>query len=463
MAEGFQLGLGPGDPHLVADALELRAFQVLGIPVRVHAGFFVTAVLLVGAGRGLAGMASWVAVAFASVLVHELGHALAFKAFGQRPQIHLHAMGGTTYGSAPSMPPLERVVTALAGPAAGFGLGLLALALSSLPVSGLARTAVDDLLWANIGWGVVNLVPVLPLDGAVAAQAALERLFGRSLERPARVASIAFALVLAALGAATGRWAAAVLGAWAVVSNVQALRERAREAADAAFAPKIAEAYDLLDKGDASKAHLLAQALLAARPSERVRLELVHLDAWAYLYEGKVAEALEALDSLGERSEVDPYLYGCVLKAGGKSELAIEPLRAALEEAPSAGRAACMLESLLDAGRLDEAVALASGARGELLNDGAHAALEAALFASGRHEDAAEVSALRFGRHRSAEGAYAAARAMARVGRHREALDWLERALAAGWADWARLESDADLAPVREMEPFRALRRKGRP
>ena len=97
-------------------------FHVLRFPVRIEVWFFVITVLL-GLGRDYLPpgyMLEWMAVVFVSILVHELGHGLAFRHFAQEPRIALHGMGGTTYGSAPFQNRREDILTSLAGPLTGF-------------------------------------------------------------------------------------------------------------------------------------------------------------------------------------------------------------------------------------------------------------------------------------------------------------------------------------------------------
>ena len=59
-------------------------FRLFGFPVRIHPLFWLGAVLLGGwtFDLGLEYAAIWVAVVFVSILVHELGHAIAFRTFG---------------------------------------------------------------------------------------------------------------------------------------------------------------------------------------------------------------------------------------------------------------------------------------------------------------------------------------------------------------------------------------------
>ena len=170
-------------------------FRVLGIPVRVHPFFWVGAVILGISGRDgtpPADLIIWIAVVLVSILVHELGHALTQRRFGGTPWITLHSFGGLASCSDCDRSPRSQILISLAGPAAGFALAAVVVAflaalgrfkgfeLSFIPVTwelfdlGYAREhqrlsprdlVVWDLLQVNILWGLINLLPIYPLDG----------------------------------------------------------------------------------------------------------------------------------------------------------------------------------------------------------------------------------------------------------------------------------------------------------
>ena len=169
-------------------------FTLAGIPVRVHPLFWVL-VLFLGIGSGnIVQILIWLGVVFVSILVHELGHALAFRRYDVDSHIVLHMMGGLTipmstpYGggwtnAAPT--PGQQINISLAGPFAGFILAGLIVggivfsggSISLLPFSifipfggQLVRTIIVLSLWVNIFWGLVNLLPVFPLDGGQVAR-----------------------------------------------------------------------------------------------------------------------------------------------------------------------------------------------------------------------------------------------------------------------------------------------------
>ena len=154
-------------------------FRVLGFPVRVHPWFWIATLLMNGDGLLRVGpeyLLLWVAVVFVSILVHELGHALAYRWFGADADIILYAFGGLAVGTRVIAGRGRRILISLAGPVAGFVLcGLvygsnLAVEWGMSP-AGAAPNGTElrflyrQLVWVNLIWGLFNLLPVFPLDG----------------------------------------------------------------------------------------------------------------------------------------------------------------------------------------------------------------------------------------------------------------------------------------------------------
>jgi Zn-dependent protease len=148
-------------------------FRLLGFPVRVHPWFWLLTVLINGDSLLRIGpeyILMWVAVVFVSILVHELGHALAFRRFGADAEIVLYAFGGLAISRTTVSGRWRRIAVALAGPFAGFALwGVL---YGTNAAFGWARANGPEvaflyiqLVFVNLYWGLLNLVPVFPLDG----------------------------------------------------------------------------------------------------------------------------------------------------------------------------------------------------------------------------------------------------------------------------------------------------------
>ena len=102
--------------------------RILGFPVRIEGTFFLMAAIL-GQGRPGGFVLAWIAVVFISILAHELGHAFAFRAFGDTPRITLHTLGGLTH-STKALPLLKDLTASAAGSLTGILLlGIPAYAL----------------------------------------------------------------------------------------------------------------------------------------------------------------------------------------------------------------------------------------------------------------------------------------------------------------------------------------------
>ncbi|HSO00261.1 MAG TPA: site-2 protease family protein, partial [Candidatus Nanopelagicales bacterium] len=166
----------------------MLSFRLFGIPVDVQPWFWLTATFLnyrLLSNPGYSGaqkarlMAVWLGVVFVSVLVHELGHAVAIRRHRIDPEITLHGMGGST--SWRTVLPLRRIqhiFISLAGPFAGFAFAgvifLLQWGLAPLwRMPELAHYAIQNLMWVNVAWGIFNLIPVLPFDGGHVLEHAL--------------------------------------------------------------------------------------------------------------------------------------------------------------------------------------------------------------------------------------------------------------------------------------------------
>jgi Zn-dependent protease len=194
-------------------------FRLLGVPVTVQAWFWISTVFLWFASRGpLSTLPTWVAVVFVSILVHELGHAVAIMRHGIAPSITLHGMGGVTlWGGSRNIGRLDRAIISLAGPFAGFALGGIVYAASLVfpPSPGFVSLVVFQLLWVNIGWGLINLAPVLPFDGGHVMEEALGPRRARTAALVSLVASVALAVYFMATGSA---WGAILFGMSAIQS-----------------------------------------------------------------------------------------------------------------------------------------------------------------------------------------------------------------------------------------------------
>ena len=152
-----------------------------GSPFVLAVGTLVLAVyVLPGLEPGWGGPTYWAAGALialaehAAGVLHEVGHALVATASGQRVRsITLYGLGAATQRTGGRQTARDRLLIALAGPASHFLLAGLLAALRQLPAigHGPAYHVLTLLVLTNLCVGLLNLLPISPLDGWRAAGA----------------------------------------------------------------------------------------------------------------------------------------------------------------------------------------------------------------------------------------------------------------------------------------------------
>ncbi|MFA6119271.1 MAG: site-2 protease family protein [Parachlamydiales bacterium] len=151
------------------------------IPIYIHPFFWLFSALIGFFMSGsLIGTFFWIGIIFVSVLVHELGHAVMALIFKQRVKIQLVAMGGLTTYHGKTLKYYQQFLITLNGPL----FGILLFAISVLIIwfdfikNPLALSTLKIFSSVNLFWSLVNLIPVLPLDGGQLLRIALEGFFG---------------------------------------------------------------------------------------------------------------------------------------------------------------------------------------------------------------------------------------------------------------------------------------------
>lgn len=179
--------------------------RVLGIPIRVHASWFIVlAIVTWTLSREIFEGSEWVRLSaalasalcvFASVLLHELGHCVFARFFGiQVRRIQLFLFGGVAEIVGEPKRVLDEIVIAAAGPAVSLLLaGGLAFAIAlkgvtlgfadgadfgaALGADLLVRIAMVVCL-ANLALALFNLIPAFPTDGGRILRAVLWGVLG---------------------------------------------------------------------------------------------------------------------------------------------------------------------------------------------------------------------------------------------------------------------------------------------
>ncbi len=175
-------------------------FRLFGTAVRICPWFWVVAIIVYWDYIKIGPQYLLVAVlcVFFSILLHEFGHVFMGRLFGSHGYIVLQGMCGLAVGSANQSNRWQRIAVMLAGP--GIQLLFFALLATILYLAGnvpfillqdrisdgsfldripvqvailsmqpgwpdLLRTAIRLLLFFNLFWAIINLLPVWPLDG----------------------------------------------------------------------------------------------------------------------------------------------------------------------------------------------------------------------------------------------------------------------------------------------------------
>jgi Zn-dependent protease len=170
----------------------LRLGRILGIPVRLDLSWFIGLVIFTTLSRnvwsprvdGVGAVALSVLFTcafFASVLAHELSHALAARVLGiGTMEISLLVFGGVARIVSEPVDAAGEALMAMAGPLTSVSIAGV-LWLGSQLVGGWPGDLVALLGLANLVLATFNLLPGFPLDGGRIARAVVWRLTGRRL------------------------------------------------------------------------------------------------------------------------------------------------------------------------------------------------------------------------------------------------------------------------------------------
>lgn len=174
--------------------------RLAGIPLRIRPSFLVVVCLLgmpivrypaTEPPELIGRLAIWVGVVLASVVVHELGHALLARRFGAEVTMELWALGGLTTWEPVSGPiaPVRRAAIAAAGSALGLVVGGAVYPLWRMagPGSDILSLALGWAVWVNLGWGLINWLPIRLLDGGHIFRGVIDALWPTRSERIANL------------------------------------------------------------------------------------------------------------------------------------------------------------------------------------------------------------------------------------------------------------------------------------
>ncbi|MGA9527489.1 MAG: site-2 protease family protein [Terriglobales bacterium] len=209
--------------------------RLFGIEIRIHLTFLFLLVFVWGteataqdataAIRGL----GLVGIIFGSVVLHELGHALAARNSGiQAKGIILLPIGGITIlDEAHAIPdPLNAwkrdIRIAVAGPLVNLVIAAVAALFLSAAIPGFSLTAkplmhssalLRSIVWVNVFLGLFNLLPAYPMDGGRALRALFSRRIDmvHATQRAVRIGHV-FSILFMMVGILVSNWWLVMIG-----------------------------------------------------------------------------------------------------------------------------------------------------------------------------------------------------------------------------------------------------------
>ncbi len=434
--------------------------KVLGIPIKIESSFLVlSAFLAASRGLNLSLLLEWLAVVFISVLLHELGHALVARRFGLSPQITLYSMGGlTSWSEVTEIAPPKHLAISLAGPAAGFLLGgvlfVAAPTLLRAAPSELLTVAYHDLLWVNIGWGVFNLFPILPLDGGHVLLT-LERWLTRKQDQIiSHTISLLSSLTITCLAFTLRSWWVVILGIWFAYSNATFLLHRLKTSRDKKLEPKLQEAHKAITDGKLDVALDIIAEIQNKALTQWMRSEASRLLIFTLIRQKRYKQAEEELTKFYGLFGPEHYLQGMLSFEKDEMSQAIPDLKIAFDQSPDYQLGLMLSQALMAEKRYADVLDLCGH---DVMSQAIWPLsinLQIDAFNNHEFEISGRAGALAYEQKPDPHIAYNAGCAFARASDSTQALVWLERAIASGFSNKNLLATDPDLESIRSQPGF---------
>jgi stage IV sporulation protein FB len=441
-------------------------FRILGVPVRVEPFFIIVAALFaINIPGPLWVLFAFIGVVFVSVLFHELGHAFTYRLLGQRSAIVLHGFGGFTVATGGGRRVLSKPKSVLVS-TSGALVQILVLGIPAKIVVENATAGFPVKLWVvlyylaqvSILWGVFNLLPIRPLDGGHVA----ETLFGFEMACKLSIgASIIAGLFMWRYYPPLGLMSLLFFGFYAYI-NFRDLREGQSTGSFDVNAPEAAGASGHPSgrgrRGRRGRADMSIVPPMDGMPDLTPRLSLPEAEtrAWNALRSGEGSRAASIMRQAGGGGNV--FLRASIALVTAPVEMSDDLFEAAYRTEPAGPPNLVPATLLADSGR---AVPLAT----RLVAAGptgleAASGLQTHLHYAERFRAAAEVGEQVFaaGPQSPAQTAFEIACSWSRAGQPDEALRWVEAAVDAGFRAPGLLDGEPDLAPVRSLPGWPAVR-----
>jgi hypothetical protein len=309
-----------------------------------------------------------------TAVAHQLAQSLCALAFHRRATIVLSVRGTGVELDSP-LSGWRNVLTALAGPFVSVALGLACWqACTALPDPTWLRFAAS----VNLGWGTLNLLPVLPFGvGRFIFSSLPERQRAHAV---AVSGAIAFALAIQGL-VVRSALVFFVFGIAALTSSLKWLNLRQLEAeAELDLPGGLTRARRLLAHGELTSARRVAASVAAharSRSTENVAWELL---AWIELAHDRPAHAAAALARIAPQYAADSHCIAAVEAACGHPGRATSVLEGALAlRALTPAALRLLIDLYAQSSAFDRACAVAEAQLDSLGVDDARRVVEAAI------------------------------------------------------------------------------------
>ena len=398
----------------------------------------------------------WILIVSSSLLVHELGHAIAVKLAGGKPTVRLVGLGGMTRIEA-ELDWSAQALTLLAGPAASLALGVFTGAIAAVggallpdPVRYLAIGAC----YGNLGWAVFNLLPVTSLPGGQITTVVLTHLMGRPGFLVAQWIALAFAALVLVFAIARREPFIAVVVALMVMrtfANLGAYQRGELPVGHAAhpLTAVIERAEALYRDRKLTEAELIASGVVEAADTPPLLRSRAHvLLGWIALKEGQGRRALDHFAQV-QGLTVPPHALAAGFSLIGDETRAIPFWAQAAQTEADPVVLDEYAGALIRSGREQEARAF-PGVRMAR----AFCAAERVHYVRKEFEQAARAAEAAFGEEPDPTLAYTAACGWAQAGRPEEALSLLALAAKSGYRNAAEARTDPDLKSLRGKPEF---------
>jgi Zn-dependent protease len=444
----------------------LNQMKVFGIPVKVDFMFLLVGVMLASSRLNRPELlVMWLFVFFISVLVHELGHALVCRAFGLSPQIQLYAMGGlTSWSSNIRVSPQKNIAISLAGPFAGFlFFGVVYFSsgiISDVMGPQLGKQLYQDMMWVNLGWGVLNLLPVLPLDGGHVVSSIEELVSKKTGGVIAPSLSIIVAGGVALLAFSISEFIMAILMGVFVWINLSALIQQYQAHRDRRLHSPLEQAQESFKNRDGAAVVRQAREILKSAGSDSVKCSAQELLIQGLILENNIEEAKKELIRLQAVYGPDAAQQALTGFETDEWPRALPLIEYAYQSSQSSGLGMIYAHALIGARRFRDAMPLIADSRLAQYAAGLYALMQTKAFEAGEFDLSAEAGVLALERGGGPHIAYNIACAHARAGRRDQALEWIKRAVDAGYNDFDSLENDPDLEILRTHPEFIQMQKR---